>query len=67
MYVVVFLLFVSSCLGITLCLANLSCKKSMDISKRVIVSEVNSELEEADVLIREDMSRVGGTHSQWPS
>jgi hypothetical protein len=63
----VFLKFVLPCLGITLCLASLPSKKPTTCLKRVTVSEVNSDLEESDVLIREDMSRVGGTHAQWLS
>ena len=42
-------------------------QEAYDMSKIVTLSKVNSELEESDVLICEDISRVGGTHAQWPS
>ena len=38
-------------------------QETYGMSKKVTVSKVNSELEESDVLIREDTSRVGDTHA----
>jgi len=67
MYIGVFLMSVFPRLGVILCLTNPASSKPMTCLKESQLLKFNSQLEESDTLKREDMSRVGDTHAQWPS